>query len=347
MALATLLVASIAAIGAAGESMQKLVVSKKGTRDFIPRSVACLSRIPVAATYQADFAPEGRLLVQWQDEALLDAGQLALLEQVLTIGATAMGRIADARDVGERLTAGSFTPQLIKQLSQAGLLRAVFNDLAYFSTQTLVEEKIPHTASTTPGQTSLPTLWGLDRIDQRALPYDFLYGYDYVGGGVDLYVVDTGIDPTHTEFQTAPGSGISRVILGPNFADDQGPWNSSDCFGHGSHVSGIAGGLTYGVAKDVTLIAVRVLDCSGEATARIVCGAATAANLLSQALSQCACYGGCVTALSSARACFLSFRLGDGPQATATPPQSSRGCSGFSPTIPPRRPRPAAAPSST
>jgi hypothetical protein len=143
MALATLLVASIAAIGAAGESMQQLVVSKMGTRDFIPRSVACLPRIPVAATYQADFAPEGRLLVQWQDEALLDAGQLALLEQVLTIGATAMGRIADARDVGERLTAGSFTPQLIKQLSQAGLLRAVFNDLAYFSTQTLVHPRRP------------------------------------------------------------------------------------------------------------------------------------------------------------------------------------------------------------
>jgi subtilisin family serine protease len=105
--------------------------------------------------------------------------------------------------------------------------------------------------------------WGLDRIDQPSLPANGQYEYDTDGSGVLAYVVDSGVRATHVEFG-------GRVIAGPDFVtDDPGnptPDTSNDCYGHGTHVAGILGGATYGVAKNVTLVAVRVLDCAGHGT---------------------------------------------------------------------------------
>ena len=102
--------------------------------------------------------------------------------------------------------------------------------------------------------TQAPTpSWGLDRIDQR-LGLDHSYTYNNTGAGVDAYIFDTGILWNHTEFVGRVGNGYSA------FADNIG---TSDCNGHGSHVAGIVGGTTYGVAKQVTLHPVRVLDCFG------------------------------------------------------------------------------------
>ena len=102
--------------------------------------------------------------------------------------------------------------------------------------------------------------WGLDRIDQTALPSDGAYQYDSDGSGVKAYVVDSGIRVSHSEFG-------GRAQLGPDFVtDDPGnphPDTSLDCYGHGTQVAGVLGGATYGVAKNVTLVAVRVLNCSG------------------------------------------------------------------------------------
>ena len=99
--------------------------------------------------------------------------------------------------------------------------------------------------------------WGIDRIDQRTLPLSGSYTYNADGTGVTVYIIDTGINFTHTEYNGRAFKGIDEVTTGGTAAD---------CNGHGSHVSGTVGGTTYGVAKKVKLVAVRVLDCSGSGT---------------------------------------------------------------------------------
>lgn len=97
--------------------------------------------------------------------------------------------------------------------------------------------------------------WGIDRVDQRNLPLSGSYTYTATGAGVTAYIIDTGINYGHTDLG-------GRASLGY----DAFGGNGTDCNGHGTHVSGTVGGATYGVAKNVTLKAVRVLDCGGSGT---------------------------------------------------------------------------------
>lgn len=99
--------------------------------------------------------------------------------------------------------------------------------------------------------------WGIDRIDQRNLPLSTSYTYDATGSGVNAYIIDTGIRSSHTEFGGRASSGFTSI------SDGRG---TDDCNGHGTHVAGTVGGTTYGVAKGVSLIAVRVLSCQGSGT---------------------------------------------------------------------------------
>lgn len=99
--------------------------------------------------------------------------------------------------------------------------------------------------------------WGLDRIDQRSRPLNSIYTYTADGTGVNVYVIDTGIRVTHTEFGGRATGKYTAINDGRN---------TDDCNGHGTHVSGTIGGSTYGVAKNVQLYAVRVLDCNGSGT---------------------------------------------------------------------------------
>jgi subtilisin family serine protease len=106
-------------------------------------------------------------------------------------------------------------------------------------------------------QTSSPqtgATWGLDRIDQASLPLDTKYNFNYTGAGTTAFIIDTGIRADHVEF-------TGRVLPGYNTVSDTNGTN--DCNGHGTHVSGTVGGTTWGVAKSVSLVPVRVLDCAG------------------------------------------------------------------------------------
>jgi subtilisin family serine protease len=100
-----------------------------------------------------------------------------------------------------------------------------------------------------------PPSWGVDRIDQRDLPTDNSYTYPNTAANVTAYIIDTGIRTSHQEFG-------GRASWGTNTVDNV----NSDCYGHGTHVAGTVGGTSYGVAKQVRLIAVKVLDCDGDGT---------------------------------------------------------------------------------
>ena len=97
--------------------------------------------------------------------------------------------------------------------------------------------------------------WGLDRIDQRDLPLNKKYNYNYDGSGITAYVIDTGVNKEHSDFG-------GRVTSGFNAIDNN--TNTDDCDGHGTHVAGLVGSATYGVAKKVNIVAVKVLGCDGQ-----------------------------------------------------------------------------------
>ena len=107
-------------------------------------------------------------------------------------------------------------------------------------------------------------VWGLDRIDQRFLPLNSSFTYARTGLGVRIYVLDSGIRRTHQQFG-------GRALAGADFVKDGR--GTSDCNGHGTHVAGTAGGSTYGVAKQATLVPVRVLGCDNKGSwSRIIAG---------------------------------------------------------------------------
>jgi len=100
---------------------------------------------------------------------------------------------------------------------------------------------------------SISTTWGIDRVDQRNLPLDGAFAPAGDGTGVTAYILDTGVQTSHNEFG-------GRATWGINTSGDN---DDRDCHGHGTHVAGTVGGSVYGVAKNVNIVAVKVLQCSG------------------------------------------------------------------------------------
>jgi len=150
-----------------------------------------------------------------------------------------------------------------------------------------VEEDAVMTADVT--QNNPP--WGLDRIDQRNRPLSATYTYNFTGSGVRVYVIDTGIRTTHTQF-AGRASNVFDAFGG----------NGADCNGHGTHVSGTVGGSTYGVAKSALLRGVRVLDCNGSgSTSGVISGVDwVTANHISPAVANMSLGGGASSALDTA-----------------------------------------------
>lgn len=133
--------------------------------------------------------------------------------------------------------------------------------------------------------------WGLDRIDQADRPLDTQYRFNATGLGVHAFIIDTGIRLDHSEF-------TGRVLTGIDYVGG----GTSDCNGHGTHVAGTVGGTTWGVAKQVKLIPVRVLDCAGSGTTSGVIAGVNwvAGSTLRPAVANMSVGGGLSTSLNSA-----------------------------------------------
>jgi subtilisin family serine protease len=140
-------------------------------------------------------------------------------------------------------------------------------------------------------QTNPP--WGLDRIDQRDRPLSGTYSYTANGAGVNVYIIDTGIRRTHTQFGGRAFVGFDAIGDGRN---------TSDCNGHGTHVAGTVGGATFGVAKGVRLFAVRVLNCNGSgSTSGVIAGVNwVTSNHIDPAVANMSLGGGISSSLDTA-----------------------------------------------
>ncbi|HUF31393.1 MAG TPA: S8 family serine peptidase [Gemmatimonadaceae bacterium] len=147
--------------------------------------------------------------------------------------------------------------------------------------------------------TQSPATWGLDRIDQRNLPLSSSYTYNASGSGVRSYIIDTGIRSSHNEFGGRASGGFTAI------SDGRG---TDDCNGHGTHVAGTVGGTTYGVAKSVSLVPVRVLNCQGSGTTSgVIAGVDwVTANHIKPAVANMSLGGGASSSLDNAVANSIS-----------------------------------------
>ena len=214
-------------------------------------AIAALTLVPTTASAQAAPAP------------LHGAGNAAAIEgqYIVVLKAAADAGAADrtqrrARARGGRV--GREYDRALRGFSAALSAQALADvrsdrDVAYVEPDARISRSATQTQAT----------FGLDRIDQASLPLNGSYTYDATGAGVTAYIVDTGIRTTHTQFGGRAVSGFDAIDGG----------TADDCDGHGTHVAGTVGGTIHGVAKQVNLVAVRVLDCRGSgSTSGVIAG---------------------------------------------------------------------------
>ncbi len=194
-----------------------------------------------------DMAPQSEELGQSQAPLLQAAPGMAIADAYIVVLKEGVAPQSMAAAVG---AAPRLTYSIINGFAatlSANQLAALRNDprVAHVEEDAVVQRNAT--------QTSAP--WGLDRIDQRALPLSGTYNYTTTASTVYAYIIDTGIKTSLTEF----GGRAANVY-------DAFGGTGTDCLGHGTSVSSIVGGTTYGVAKGVKLRGVRVLDCTGSGT---------------------------------------------------------------------------------
>ncbi|MES1913966.1 MAG: hypothetical protein MHM6MM_006107 [Cercozoa sp. M6MM] len=171
------------------------------------------------------------------------------VDQLVASGLLAESEITSKFDIGDAGRFAGFvtksTPRELQQLQQSSLVRFIEQDKIYRA----LGESQPC------GPNDLCS-WGLDRISQDDLPLSGEYTHDPEGGrNVDVYIVDTGINTKHDDFN-------GRAKFGASFPSDA-RHHDTDCQGHGTHVAGTVGGTHFGVAKAATLIGVKVMGCLG------------------------------------------------------------------------------------
>lgn len=169
-------------------------------------------------------------------------------------------------------------------------------------------------------QSTTPS-WGIDRIDQVALPLSSSFTYTATASGVDAYIIDTGILTTHQEFGGRAVGGFSSIGTSTNWTDQNG---------HGTHVAGTVGGATYGVAKNVNLYAVRVLDAAGSGTTSgVIAGInwAITHHTSRPAVANMSLGGGASTSLDAA----VQSAVNDGIVMCVAAGNNSRNASNYSP----------------
>jgi aqualysin 1 len=219
----------------------------------------------------------GRYIVVMDDLAAGQTGDSSMAEQVRDVLVSAYGGKPDKTF---KHAINAYTAEMTEEQALA---------LSEDPRVAFVEEDAVITINTT--QTG--ATWGLDRIDQRDRPLNGTYVYNWTGSGVRAYIIDTGIRTTHTQFG-------GRAAVSADFVGDGR--NGQDCNGHGTHVAGTVGGSTYGVAKSVSLRAVRVLDCQGSGTTSGVISGVNwvAANRVLPAVANMSLGGGASSSLDTA-----------------------------------------------
>lgn len=222
---------------------------------------------------------ENQFIVVLKDDAPSTQARKALLENLATQhGAKLLRTYSRALNGGVM----EMTETKAKALARHALVD-------YIEQDSVVQLIVP--ISTNQQQSPTPS-WGLDRIDQQLLPLDNAYNYTNNGAGVTAYVIDTGIYIEHGDFS-------GRASVGTDIIND----GNGDCNGHGTHVAGTIGGTQYGVAKNVNLVSVRVLNCTGSGTTSgVIAGVdwVTTTHTSSPAVANMSLGGGRSTALDTA-----------------------------------------------
>jgi len=169
----------------------------------------------------------------------------------LAIDGAYIVKVKDGQDARAVAAIAGVSPRYVYSIVNgfaADLNEGQLNALRHNSSVEYVEQDQKVEAVTTQSGAT----WGIDRTDQRSLPLSGTYNYTNTGSTVYAYIIDTGLQTNHSEF----GTRAANVY-------DAFGGTGADCQGHGTHVGGTVGGVTYGMAKSVKLRGVRVLDCAG------------------------------------------------------------------------------------
>ncbi|MBP8250734.1 MAG: S8 family peptidase [Herpetosiphon sp.] len=249
---------------------QYIVVLNKGksTQNSIIQQGVTASGAQIIYSYDGEFSGFAAVLPQQALESLRNNPDVSLIEadRLITLNdplPTDAPRTKSALPSNNKQEAISLpTPDTVnKQLADLG---ALDGKVAGDKQQTTPSQSSPEASEVMQPSASQPNApWGLDRIDQRA-GRNSTYNYTYTGSGVRAYILDTGIRSTHQQFGGRVQGGYTAINDGNG---------TNDCQGHGTHVAGTVGSATYGVAKSVTLIPVRVLGCNGSgSTSGVIAG---------------------------------------------------------------------------